>query len=129
MLPIQISVTRDTTVHDVILQAQKRFGLEHLDSGRFQLVETNLDRGLVERVMSSGERLWTILERVKRESVRALRLTRFYLQPIEESKGPVVTLFVGNLKKGLSQRLYERILLERLGIENKWDFIGEFCLI
>ncbi|CAH8492600.1 unnamed protein product [Schistosoma haematobium] len=123
LLPIQISVTRDTTVHDVILQAQKRFGLEHLDSGRFQLVETNLDRGLVERVMSSGERLWTILERVKRESVRALRLTRFYLQPIEESKGPVVTLFVGNLKKGLSQRLYERILLERLGIENKWDFI------
>ncbi|CAH8469969.1 unnamed protein product [Schistosoma turkestanicum] len=123
LLPIQISVTRDTTVHDVIQQALKRFGLEHLDSGRFQLVETNLDRGLVERVMSSGERLWTILERVKRESVRALRLTRFYLQPIEESKGPVVTLFVGNLKKGLSQRLYERILLERLGIENKWDFI------
>ncbi|KAH8849095.1 Diacylglycerol kinase theta [Schistosoma japonicum] len=123
LLPIQISVTRDTTVHDIIIQALKRFGLEHLDSGRFQLVETNLDRGLVERVMSPGERLWTILERVKRESVRALRLTRFYLQPIEESKGPVVTLFVGNLKKGLSQRLYERILLERLGIENKWDFI------
>ncbi|KAK4473292.1 hypothetical protein MN116_002569 [Schistosoma mekongi] len=123
LLPIQISVTRDTTVHDIIVQALKRFGLEHLDSGRFQLVETNLDRGLVERVMSPGEHLWTILERVKRESVRALRLTRFYLQPIEESKGPVVTLFVGNLKKGLSQRLYERILLERLGIENKWDFI------
>uniref|UniRef100_A0AA85JKA2 Diacylglycerol kinase n=1 Tax=Trichobilharzia regenti TaxID=157069 RepID=A0AA85JKA2_TRIRE len=123
LLPIQISVTRDTTVHDVIVQALKRFGLEHLDPGRFQLVETNLDRGLIERVMSPGERLWTILERVKRESVRALRLTRFYLQPIEESKGPVVTLFVGNLKKGLSQRLYERILLEKLGAENKWDFI------
>ncbi|CAH8454484.1 unnamed protein product [Heterobilharzia americana] len=123
LLPVQISVTRDTTVHDVIVQALKRFGLEHLDPGRFQLVETNLDRGLIERVMSPGERLWTILERVKRESVRALRLTRFYLQPIEETKGPVVTLFVGNLKKGLSQRLYERILLERLGVENKWDFI------
>ncbi|TGZ75584.1 hypothetical protein CRM22_000288, partial [Opisthorchis felineus] len=73
--------------------------------------------------MPAGERIWALLERVRRESVRACRLTRFYLQPVEDLTGPGVALFVGNLKKGLSQRLYERILLERLGAENRWDSI------
>ncbi|THD27831.1 Diacylglycerol kinase [Fasciola hepatica] len=121
--PISLPIMRETTSQDVISMALKRFGLEHLDPSKFQLVETVLDRGLTERVMPIGERIWSLLDRVKRESVRALRLTRFYVQPVEDSNGPGVALFVGNLKKGLSQRLYERILLERLGVENRWDFI------
>ncbi|CAL8105230.1 unnamed protein product [Calicophoron daubneyi] len=121
--PVSVPITRETSAHDVIILALRRFGLEHLDANKFQLVETVLDRGLSERAMPSNERIWELLERVKRESVRAVRLTRFYVQPVDDAHGPGVALFVGNLKKGLSQRLYERILLEKLGAENRWDSI------
>ncbi|OON15116.1 diacylglycerol kinase catalytic domain protein, partial [Opisthorchis viverrini] len=123
LAPVSVPVTRETTSHDAIVLALRRFNLEHLDARKFHLVETILDRGLTERAMPAGERIWALLERVRRESVRACRLTRFYLQPVEDLTGPGVALFVGNLKKGLSQRLYERILLERLGVENRWDSI------
>ncbi|KAA3677994.1 diacylglycerol kinase (ATP) [Paragonimus westermani] len=121
--PVSVPITRSTTAHDAVILALRRFKLEHLDANKLQLVEIVLDRGLTERVMPCGERIWLLLERVKRESVRAYRLTRFYVQPVEDVNGPGVALFVGNLKKGLSQRLYERILLERLGPENRWDSI------
>ncbi|KAG5453586.1 Diacylglycerol kinase theta [Clonorchis sinensis] len=123
LAPVSVPVTRETTSHDAIVLALRRFNLEHLDARKFHLVETILDRGLTERAMPAGERIWALLERVRRESVRACRLTRFYVQPVEDLTGPGVALFVGNLKKGLSQRLYERILLERLGVENRWDSI------
>ncbi len=84
-----------------------------------------VDRGLVERVLHPTDRPWEIIDSVRLESVRALRLTRFYIRSVKDPYGQGVSLFVGNLKKGLSQRLYEIILLERLGYQNKWDSIGK----
>ncbi len=89
-------------------------------------METVVDRGLVERVLAPTDSPWSIVDKVRLESVRALRLTRFYIRSVKDPHGRQgVSLFVGNLKKGLCQRLYEIILLERLGFQNKWDFIGK----
>ena len=87
-------------------------------------METVVDRGMIERVLHPTDRPWEIIDNVRLESVRALRLTRFYIRSVKDPYGQGVSLFVGNLKKGLSQRLYEIILLERLGYQNKWDAIG-----
>lgn len=106
--------------------------MQYLDAKKFNLVETVVDRGLVERVLHPTDRPWEIIDNVRLESVRALRLTRFYIRSVKDPYGQGVSLFVGNLKKGLSQRLYEIILLERLGYQNKWDAIGKLftkCLL
>lgn len=47
--------------------------------------------------------------------MRQNRMTRFYLQQKEDPHGPSISLFVGNLPTGLSQRQYEKILLDIIG--------------
>ena len=42
-------------------------------------------------------------------------MTRYYLQQREDPHGPSISLFVGNLPTGLSQRQYEKILLDKVG--------------
>lgn len=42
-------------------------------------------------------------------------MTRFYLQQKEDPHGPSISLYVGNLPTGLSQRQYEKILLDIIG--------------
>lgn len=50
-------------------------------------------------------------------------MVRFYLQQKEDPHGPSVALFVGNLPIGLSDLLYEKILMESLKNNNdiKWN--------
>ncbi|KAL5110455.1 Diacylglycerol kinase theta [Taenia crassiceps] len=120
---IQVSITPSTSAHDVLVLSLHRLGVGYLDANKFNLVETVVDRGLVERVLHPNDRPWEVIDNVRLESVRALRLTRFYIRSVKDPYGQGVSLFVGNLKRGLSQRLYEIILLERLGYQNKWDAI------
>lgn len=49
------------------------------------------------------------------ESIRQKENTRFYLQQVDEVYCSSVAIFVGNLPPNLSQRLYEKILVELLG--------------
>lgn len=42
-------------------------------------------------------------------------MTRFYLKQKEDPHGPQISMFVGNLPTGLSQRQYEKILLDIVG--------------
>ena len=49
------------------------------------------------------------------ESIRQKELTRFYLQKKENVSSSNVALFVGNLPPNLSQRQYEKILVDKLG--------------
>lgn len=49
------------------------------------------------------------------ESLRQNQMTRYYLQQKEDPHGPSISLFVGNLPTGLSQRQYEKILLDIVG--------------
>uniref|UniRef100_A0A5K3F901 diacylglycerol kinase (ATP) n=2 Tax=Mesocestoides corti TaxID=53468 RepID=A0A5K3F901_MESCO len=120
---IQVSITPETSANDVLVLSLHRLGVGHLDAKKFSLVETVVDRGLVERVLHPTDHPWEIIDSARVESVRTLRLTRFYIRSVKDPCGQGVSLFVGNLKKGLSQRLYEIILLERLGSQNKWDSI------
>lgn len=41
----------------------------------------------------------------------------------EDPHGPGVAIFVGNLVENLNQNVYEKMLLEKLGIGNKWNSI------
>ena len=56
------------------------------------------------------------------ESLRQNRMTRFILQQKEDPHGPSISLYVGNLPTGLSQRQYEKILVDIIGK-------GAFCYI
>ena len=57
---------------------------------------------------------------VLQESLRQNLMTRFYLQQKEDPHGPSISLFVGNLPTGLSQRQYEKILLDIIGKGEGW---------
>ena len=42
-------------------------------------------------------------------------MTRFYLKETADPHGPHIALYVGNLLTGLSQRQYEKILIDIVG--------------
>ena len=48
------------------------------------------------------------------DSLRQNRMTRFVIQPKEDPHGHI-TMFIGNLKPGLSQRQYEKVLIDIIG--------------
>ena len=50
-------------------------------------------------------------------------MTRFYLQQKEDPHGPSISLYVGNLPTGLSQRQYEKILLDIIGKGSPFSFL------
>jgi hypothetical protein len=45
-------------------------------------------------------------------------MLRFYLKQKENIKGPLISIFVGNLPNGLSQIQYEKILFDNLKNNN-----------
>ena len=65
--------------------------------------------------------VWPVPVYVLQESLRQNRMTRFYLQQKEDPHGPSISLYLGNLPTELSQRQYEKILLEIIGKGNS-DF-------
>ena len=52
---------------------------------------------------------------INQESVRQKENTRFYLQQVDEVYCSNVAIFVGNLPPNMSQRQYEKILVDLLG--------------
>ncbi|GIX91879.1 hypothetical protein CDAR_511782 [Caerostris darwini] len=120
-----IPVTSDTSVEDVMAATLTEFGLDTSDINKYRLSEVTLDRGSVhERAMDNQEGPWELLKNIARESVRQKELTRFYLQKKENVSSSNVALFVGNLPPNLSQRMYETILVDRLGKPYKFRQIG-----
>ena len=47
-------------------------------------------------------------------------MTRFYLKELKDPHGTHIALYVGNLPTGLSQRQYEKILLDIIG-KGEWE--------
>ncbi|CAG2179100.1 unnamed protein product, partial [Oppiella nova] len=120
-----IPVTLDTSVEDVMIAALDQFGLDSGDLNRYRLVEVSLDKGSVhERTMDNTESPWAIIKSLARDSIRQKDNTRFYLQQVDEVYCSNVAIFVGNLPPNLSQRQYERILVELLG--KRKCFTGKF---
>lgn len=70
------------------------------------------------------ERPWKMLKEHARDSVRQMENVRFHMQLAEDPHGPTVALFVGNLPPNLSQRQYEKCLMDNLGEENRFSAIG-----
>lgn len=68
-----------------------------------------------ERVLARDEMPWESLKQIGRESLRQMQRTRFYLQPKEVPYSENLAVFVSNLPFNLSQRQYEKILLDILG--------------
>lgn len=65
-----------------------------------------------------------LLNQLRHESTRLSQFSRFELRLVADPPlGPNISLFVGNLKENLSQRLYECILLDKLGEDLRWDSI------
>ncbi|XP_022709842.1 diacylglycerol kinase theta-like isoform X2 [Varroa jacobsoni] len=120
-----IPVTSDTSVEEIMVSALDKFGLDASDINKFRLSEVTLDKGSVhERVMDNQECPWELLRGIARESIRQKDLTRFYLQQKEDCYSATVALFIGNLPPNLSQRQYEKILLDLLGKPYKFKQIG-----
>ncbi|KAK6629819.1 hypothetical protein RUM43_003639 [Polyplax serrata] len=121
---VVIRVDIATTIKDLIVEALTRFGLDSQDVDDYRLSEILLDRGVTERVLDKDERPWEIMKRLGQDSIRQMELMRFYLQLKQDPHGPNLALFVGNLPPNLSQRNYENLLTDFLGLENKFSSIG-----
>ncbi|XP_078042805.1 diacylglycerol kinase theta isoform X12 [Augochlora pura] len=119
-----VPVTENTTVANLIEEALQKFGLENFNSEDYRCSEILLDRGVTERVLSREEKPWQIVKQLGKDSIRQMELLRFYLQLKEDPHGPNLALFVGNLPVNQQERIYENILTELLGRENKFSSIG-----
>lgn len=119
-----VSVTEATTVADLINEALEKFGLQNFNCDDYRCSEILLDRGVTERVLSWDEKPWDIVKQLGKDSIRQMELMRFYLQLKQDPHGPNLALFVGNLPPNLSERIYENMLIEFLGKENRFSSIG-----
>ncbi|KAK9303017.1 hypothetical protein QLX08_005186 [Tetragonisca angustula] len=119
-----VPVTEATTVADLIEEALQKFGLQNFTSEDYRCSEILLDRGVTERVLARDEKPWDIVKQLGKDSIRQMELMRFYLQLKQDPHGPNLALFVGNLPPNLSERIYENMLTDFLGKENKFSFIG-----
>jgi diacylglycerol kinase (ATP) len=116
-----IPVTDATTSHDVIERALRKFGADDLNASEFSLVEVLLDKGVQERIMASDEKPWEITVNSRKECLRRSRMTRFLIKQNSDPHGPQIAVYIGNLPMSLSQKQYEKILLDIIGKENKWS--------
>ncbi|CAH1776092.1 unnamed protein product [Owenia fusiformis] len=116
-----IPVNTNTSTIEVIETALKKYGVKDTDPSKFSLIEVLLDKGVTEKEVPRDETPWAIVQKQRQESLRQNRMTRFYLQRTEDPHGPSINLFIGNLPEGLSQRQYEKILVDMVGEANKWD--------
>ncbi|KAL3888417.1 hypothetical protein ACJMK2_000785 [Sinanodonta woodiana] len=115
-----IPVTSYTTATEVICTALRKFGMQDADPNRYTLIEVMLDKGVAERILEPDDKPWQLIQQSRKESLRQNQMMRFYLQQREDPHGPSISLFVGNLPTGLSQRQYEKILVDIIGKANKW---------
>lgn len=70
--------------------------------------------------MDNNESPWEIMIGLARESIRQKENTRFYLQQVDEVYCSNVAIFIGNLPMNLSERIYEKIITEKLGKRMLW---------
>ena len=68
-----------------------------------------------ERILTRDEIPWESLKQIGRDSLRQMQRTRYYLQTREDPRGQNLAVFVSNLPPNMSQRQYEKILVDILG--------------
>nr|CAG4635922.1 EOG090X00MP [Eubosmina coregoni] len=122
--PKLVPVSSGTNVNSLLSESLPLFGLEMANPDDFSVTEIIMHKGVSERVLARDEIPWDSLKQIGRESLRQMQRTRFYLQPKEKPSGESLAVFVSNLPYNLSQRQYEKILVDILGKENKYSSIG-----
>lgn len=135
-----VSVDRQTTARDLIVESLSRFGYAAHHSTDYRLSQVLLEDGgmivysvkikfvlvcfynpfmnyftVTERVLDYDEKPLDIIKNIGQESLSQMELMRFYLQLKQDPHGPNIALFIGNLPTNLSQRTYENILMTFLG--------------
>ena len=53
-------------------------------------------------------------------------MTRFYIKQKDDPHGPHIAIYVGNLPTSLSQRQYEHILVDIVGIGKQAGFCSKY---
>ncbi|KAL5236368.1 hypothetical protein ACI65C_003778 [Semiaphis heraclei] len=119
-----VSVDRNTTAKDLIVESLTRFGFTSHNSTDYRLSQLLLEHGVTERVLDFDEKPLNIIQNIGQESLRQMELMRFYLQLKQDPHGPNIALYIGNLPKNLSQRRYENILMTFLGEDCRFITIG-----
>ncbi|XP_057371949.1 diacylglycerol kinase theta-like [Daphnia carinata] len=122
--PKLVPVSSGTSAASLLSESLPLFGLESANPEDFSVTEIIMHKGVSERVLARDEIPWESLKQIGRESLRQMQRTRFYLQPKEVPCSENLAVFVSNLPFNLSQRQYEKILLDILGKDNKYSSIG-----
>jgi len=122
--PKLVPVSSGTDAANLLAESLPLFGLETANPDDFVVTEIIMHKGVSERVLARDEIPWDSLKLIGRDSLREMQRTRFYLQRKEVPSGENLAVFVSNLPFNLSQRQYEKILLDILGKENKYSSIG-----
>nr|CAH0112874.1 unnamed protein product [Daphnia galeata] len=122
--PKLVPVSSGTSAASLLSESLPLFGLESANPDDFSVTEIIMHKGVSERILGREEIPWESLKQIGRESLRQMQRTRFYLQPKEVPCEENLAVFVSNLPFNLSQRQYEKILLDILGKENKYSSIG-----
>ncbi|XP_072041779.1 diacylglycerol kinase theta-like isoform X2 [Amphiura filiformis] len=112
---ISISITSYLSVSDIIEMALHKFGLEEENAEEFTLVEMIMDKDVTERVMDRDECPWPQLIKARRNSIRQMKQTRYYLHKKNQPKPHnAAQLFVGNLPINMSEFKYKQIVQQHL---------------
>ncbi|CAH8478417.1 unnamed protein product [Schistosoma rodhaini] len=120
----EVTINSETTASKVVAMALNNFGCGHMNPDDCYLSSVCVDRTVSEQLLNKDDRPMLLLDQLREESARISQFTRFELRFVEDPPiSPSVSLFVGNLKENLSQRLYERVLLDKLGEKCRWDSI------
>ncbi|XP_077990664.1 diacylglycerol kinase theta-like [Glandiceps talaboti] len=109
-----ISINNFISVEEVIEMALHKFGLEDEDPEEYNLVEVLLDKGVQERIMDRDECPWPQLVEARRNSLRKMKQTRYYLRKIKEKRHDRSQMYVGNLPINLSDHRYKQIIQKLL---------------
>ncbi|CAG5107360.1 Similar to Dgkq: Diacylglycerol kinase theta (Rattus norvegicus) [Cotesia congregata] len=117
-----VTINEETTVADLMSEALVQFNQPNANIEDYRCSEVLMDRD--ERVMDTAEKPLEILKQLGKDSIRQRELMRFYLQLKQDPHGSNVALYVANLPASLNEKLYENILIDFLGIENKFKSIG-----
>ncbi|EDO34591.1 predicted protein [Nematostella vectensis] len=127
-----LPVIASTSVSDIISVAMKKFGIWNQNQEDYALTEVHLIKGVQERVMEAHECPWKTLMDIRKQSIRDMKLTRFYLRRRNSPLGPV-TMCIGDLPTSMDRSKYEIMLNGVLGermLSSKFLFeIGSHSII
>nr|XP_006814377.1 PREDICTED: diacylglycerol kinase theta-like [Saccoglossus kowalevskii] len=110
-----ISINNFISVQEVIEMALHKFGLQDDEPEDYNLLEVILDKGVQERIMDREECPWPQLVEARRNSLRKMKQTRYYLRRIKEQRDECSQMYIGNLPINLSDHRYKQIIQKNLG--------------